>query len=304
MSVWAWLFNCDQALYTIILGEQGMHDKAALFYKQNGYYIAPNLIGEQLQDIAGILLEIDTIVVQQLRRLDSSLALELSSEKPIVHRHLAQLLLLDKEAYIASLTLCTNLFSVMSLLMTKKIVNLTQSFGIQLPSLQSHPVLHVMASDLKIPGGYHGIGTHQDWASLQGSLDTIIVWIPFMDVNAVNFPVEFIPGSHLGGLYPGKISEHLYEIDPTFYNETDFIPSNMSFGDVLFMSSFLLHRTRLINSTDLRIACTIRYENASENTYIDRVYPHAQKRSVNRELIYPGFPKAEQVRAVFKCDAD
>ena len=274
-------------------------NNAELFYKQNGYYIANNLLGKQSQDIRQILFEIDTIVVQQLLRLDKSLSLQFSSEKVVVHRHLTQLLNLDKDAYIASLKLCANLFSVMALLMTKRVVDVIKSFGLQLPVLQSHPVLHFMAGDLKIPGGYHGIGVHQDWASLQGSLDTIIVWIPFMDVNQSNFPVEFIPGSHLGGLYPGKISEHLYEIDPNFYNEKDFVPTLMSFGDVLFMSSFLLHRTSQAASTGLRIACTIRYENACEHTYVDRVYPHAQKRSVNRELIYTDFPRAEHIKEIF-----
>jgi phytanoyl-CoA hydroxylase len=138
---------------------------------------------------------------------------------------------------------------------------------------------------------------------LQGSLDTVIVWIPFMDVNMTNFPVEFIPGSHLGGLYSGKILEYLYEIDQNCYNENDFIPGEMGFGDVLFMSSFLLHRTSLGNSTGLRIAGTIRYENASESTYVERVYPHAQKRFVNREFICPDFPQIEQVRAAFKLDS-
>lgn len=276
-----------------------MHNDAAQFYKKNGYYIANNLLGNQCQDVQKILLEIDIIIVQQIRRLDKNISVSCSNEKEVIHRHLAQLLGLNKDAYIASLKLCANLFSVMSLLMTSRIVDIVKSLGIQLPVLQSQPVLHFMADDLKIPGGYHGIGVHQDWASLQGSLDTTIVWIPFMDVTMANFPVEFIPGSHLGGLYPGVILEYLYEIDKAYYNEKDFVPAEMRFGDVLFMSGFLLHRTALAETGGLRIASTIRYENASEGTYIERGYPHAQKRVVNREFISANFPQLKQIKSIF-----
>lgn len=276
-----------------------MDNQAALFYKQNGYYIANHLLGKQFNESEKIIFEIDTIIVQQLRRLNKHLSFSISSDKAILHQHLYQLLLLDKASYIASLKLCANLFSVLAMLMSQPILQIIQLLGITLPVLQSQPVLHFMAGDLKIPGGYYGIGAHQDWASLQGSLDTIIVWVPFMKVDVTNFPVEFIPGSHLNGLYPGKISEHLYEIDPNFYQEQSFIPANMHLGDVLFMSSFLIHQTCLANSTGLRIAATIRYENGSEPTYIDRIYPHAQKRYVNRELIFNDFPKQEQVKEIF-----
>jgi ectoine hydroxylase-related dioxygenase (phytanoyl-CoA dioxygenase family) len=276
-----------------------MHGNSVSFYKKNGYYIAKDIFSEQLPNITMILFEIDTIIVQQLRRLSKHLSLEISGSKDIVHEHLSKLLLLDKAAYIASLKLCANLFSIMALLMNKNVLNLMHTLGIQLPVLQSQPVLHIMAEDLKIPGGYHGIGVHQDWASLQGSLDTIIVWIPFMNVNSTNFPLEFIPGSHLGGLYPGKISEYLYEIDPHYYDEQAFVSAELSLGDALFMSSFLLHKTGMKNSHGLRIACTIRYENAAESTYVNRIYPHAQKRTVNREFIHPDFPSAEEVGKIF-----
>jgi ectoine hydroxylase-related dioxygenase (phytanoyl-CoA dioxygenase family) len=276
-----------------------MLNDAELFYKKNGYYIAKNLLANCLTAISDILLEADTIVLQQIHRLNNQSGLKPSCDKNVIHKHLKFLLNLDKESYIASLKLCANLFSVMSLLLSSEIVGTIKKFGINIPVLQSHPVLHFMAPDLKIPGGYHGIGVHQDWPSLQGSLDTMIVWIPFMDVNKNNYPVEFLPGSHLGGLYPGNIAEHLYEIDPKCYNEHDFIPSEMQFGDVLFMSSFLLHRTSPKTGNGLRIAGTIRYENASESTYISRVYPHAQKRSVNRDLIFADFPQVEDVEKVF-----
>jgi ectoine hydroxylase-related dioxygenase (phytanoyl-CoA dioxygenase family) len=272
---------------------------ANLSYKQNGYYIAKSLLEPHIQILSNALYEMDTVIIEQLYSQGFSSGHGPSSELNIIHGHLKLLLNQNKEAYIASLKVCANLLSIHSLLMSQAILNMIKSFGVHLPVLQTTPVLHILGDDLKIPGGYYGIGVHQDWSSLQGSLDTIIIWIPFMQVDKNNFPVELIPGSHLGGLYPGKISEHLYETDPACYNEKDFIPAELSLGDVLFMSSFTLHKSSLIESNGFRIACSTRYENASESTYIKRLYPHSQKRIVTRELLHNDFPSPDQMKELF-----
>ncbi|QTN30431.1 phytanoyl-CoA dioxygenase family protein [Rhodoferax sp. AJA081-3] len=38
---------------------------------------------------------------------------------------------------------------------------------------------------------------HQDYWSVQGSLDGVVVWMPLVDVDKENFPLEVIPQSHL-----------------------------------------------------------------------------------------------------------
>lgn len=271
-----------------------------MFYKQNGYYIAKDVFTKQSSQLMTILQEIDTIIVQQLQRFHVHYAA--SSDKELIYQHMAKLLSLDSEAYLASLKLCAQLFSVQSLLMAPQLINILKSFGIALPCIPTTPVLHVLGDDLKIPGGYYGIGVHQDWPSLQASLDAIVIWIPLMTVTKDNFPVEILPGSHLAGLYPGKPVEHLYEIDASLYNENDFIPAEVALGDVLFMSSFLLHRSGVEGKSGFRMACSNRYENASEKTFIERAYPHAQKRVVQRELIFGDFPNADQIKEVFSYE--
>jgi hypothetical protein len=277
-----------------------MSDKeSTLFYKRNGYYIEKDAHVKQSLNTDVILADIDKVICQQIHRLTGEFPLP-THDPEVLHTRLERLLTLDKEAYIASLKLSANLFSVHSLLTASVIVDTVRSLGITLPLIQTTPVLHVMARNLKIPGGYHGIGVHQDWPSLQGSLDTVIIWIPLMTVNKNNYPVELIPGSHLGGLYPGTIAEQLYETDPNCYQEKDFIPMELDCGDILYMSSFLLHRTMQVAGSGLRIACSNRFENASEATYVRRVYPHAQKRVVNRDLIHLDFPQASEVKEVYE----
>lgn len=268
--------------------------QAKIFYQENGYYIAKGLLTQQAHQLQNVLLEIDIVTLQQLKSHEKP-----SNEPEIIRQHLQQLFHLDIDAYLSSLKLCANLFSVHAILMNQHIMETAKLLGIQLPVSQGSPVLHIMADNLKIPGGYNGARTHQDWPSLQGSLDTVIIWIPFMSVNLNNFPVEVSPGSHLGGLYPGEAAENVYKTDAGSYDDQSFIPAELLFGDVLFLSGFTLHRTRLVNNNGFRIAASTRYDNASEPTFIQRKYPFAQKRVVHRELLYPDFPSLEQVREIF-----
>ncbi len=265
------------------------------YYKNNGYYIARNILSEQL--LKNVLYEMDTILIQQLNRFGFNEKAGRTQENLYLHMH--QLYQQDQGIYIQALKLWAKLFSLQALVMCDSIVSITKELGVSLPVFQTSPVLHVMSQELKITGGYHGVGVHQDWPALQSGLDTITVWFPFMTVDACNFPVELIPGSHRNGLYPGKVSEHIYEIDPSSYVDKDFIPMELNFGDVLFMSNFILHRSGLQGDHRLRIACSSRYENACEKTFVERVYPSAQKRVIQRELMEPNFPEKKHLDEIY-----
>lgn len=264
-------------------------------YKKAGYYIASQILPYSV--LKAVFYDMDIIVLQQLNRLGGSFTP--SHDINTVHEHMRLLHAQDQTIYLQALKLWAKLFSLQQLVMHENILSLTKSLGIHLPIFQTNPVIHAMAQDLKITGGYHGVGVHQDWPALQSGLDTVTVWFPFMDVDKNNFPVELIPGSHKRGLYPGKIAEHIYEINPDAYREEDFMPMGVKLGDVLFMSNFTLHRSSLNGDERLRIACSSRYENASEKTFIERSYPSAQKRVIQRELIQPDFPQRQQLEELF-----
>ncbi|MHB1116409.1 phytanoyl-CoA dioxygenase family protein [Sideroxydans sp.] len=163
-------------------------------------------------------------------------------------------------------------------------------------------VVHIMAHELKIPDGYFGLVTHQDFPSVQGSLDGVVVWIPLVDVDRDNFPLEVIPGSHKRGLLPmtgsGSVS---WEVAPDQYREEDFVPAEVEVGDVIFMSMFTVHRSST-NGTEgrLRLAASTRFDNGDEKTFAERCYPSAYERTVHRAQYFPGFPSAEQIDAVFR----
>ncbi len=157
-----------------------------------------------------------------------------------------------------------------------------KNFGWSDIYLPGGQVVHIMDKRLVPPNGYHGISSHQDWPSVMGSLDGMVIWVPLMDIDRNLYPLEVIPGSHRGGMLAMKNDpERPWEIDESSYDASKFMPVEVQKGDVVFMSYFCVHRSSL-NGNGLRLACSTRYDNANEQSFISRVYPTAYTRGVNR----------------------
>lgn len=195
----------------------------------------------------------------------------------------------DIDRYMATLSLCARAHQEYFTHM--RLVESIEDLGLKFPVGLS-PVMHVMSSELHIPNGYYGTAAHQDWPSTQGSLDSVTVWIALTDAGIGNFPLEVIPGSHKQGLREGKLNGSVLEVDA---DDRDFIPIECKAGDVVFLSGFTVHRTGKGNG--FRVAVSQRFDNADEPTFIERGYPCAQKRIVDREIRWR--PTVEQVQKVF-----
>ena len=278
-------------------GEPGGAERSAMLarYRRDGHCTVRQLLPRG--DVEQILKDTDRLFALQLHRLEQP-ALAYESEAT-VRANMAALLAVDVDAYLAAARHAAKLVSLQRLVTSPPIVELLTSIGLALPTMPTTPVLHIMCATLKIPGGYFGIAPHQDWPSVQGGLDTITVWIPLMDVDATRFPVEVIPGSHLRGLWDGAITDHALEITKGFV-DSDFVPLPAARGDVVIFSGFTVHRTSLQGCRGLRIASSTRYENSIEPTFIERNYPCAYRRSVERELMRANFPSPEQVASLYR----
>lgn len=179
---------------------------------------------------------------------------------------------------------------------------LSDTFGWKDVFVPGGQVVHIMAQELRIPDGYFGLIPHQDFPSVQGSLDGLVVWLPLVDVDRDNYPLEVIPGSHLAGLLPAKEnSNSTWEISDARYGVEAYVPVEVNVGDVVFMSLFTVHRSSPRGDAGrLRLALSTRFDNADEGTFVDRCYPTAYVRTVHREQYVDGFPKAEQVARIFE----
>jgi ectoine hydroxylase-related dioxygenase (phytanoyl-CoA dioxygenase family) len=101
-------------------------------------------------------------------------------------------------------------------------------------------VIHIQADSLKIPNGYFGLDAHQDFPSVQGSIDGFVVWVPLVDIDLNRYPLEVIPQSHKNGILPSfEHNDSTWVVKPECYTEADFIPVVCEAGDVIFMSKIL-----------------------------------------------------------------
>jgi len=192
----------------------------------------------------------------------------------------------DNQKYLLVTSSLWRKKSVNDLLNHKKINDyVIDNFGFDDIFLPGGQVVHIMGKSLMLPG-YEGISTHQDWPSVRGSLDGLIIWIPLLDINSQNFPLELIPSSNKLGMYPLKNEVNSpWEIDPNSYDENDFVALDVNVGDVVFMTYFTVHRTsKLFSGNGFRISISTRYDNGSEKTFIERSFPTAYKRIVDRLL--------------------
>lgn len=257
-------------------------------YNEKGFYIEKNLFNKA--SIDDVVSNIKKPFADQLN---------LSNNNKLFHL-MKQLFDKDISKYKKTISVLSRLFSVQRLLTNNKVIEKLEDIGLKDLVIPTGPVVHIMSESLKIPGGYYGQGAHQDWTSMQGSLDAVIVWIPLVNIDCNLYPLEVIPGSHKEGLRKGEIEEFYYKINTSEYNEKDFIPVEVNVGDVIFMSCWTIHRTGLNGrKNDVRLGCSIRYENINEPTYIERGYPTAYKRSVDRELFDEDFPSINDVNNIF-----
>jgi len=255
-------------------------------YRDQGYCVVPDLVPPEA--ISAALAGIRMVLRQQLGRFDLVETGDLEVD-------MARLLERDVDAYLASLRLGAKLAVVRRILSDVEIEKVCQTLGCRVPTISLDPLFHVMSERLQIPGGYFGFEAHQDWTSIQGALDAITIWLPLLPVTGTSFPLELIPGSHQRGLIEGQITPNLYHVASDQAPDHAFQPMELVPGDVVFMSVWTVHRTRIDGCHGLRMALSNRWEDASEPTFVARDYPCAYKKSVQREWITPDFPSRQAI---------
>lgn len=133
---------------------------------------------------------------------------------------------------------------------------------------------------------------------MQGSLDSIVVWVPLADVDFSLGALEVVRGSHKLGLLTTEVVNSFGKVDR--FDDVDFMSVEAAQGDVLFFSSFLVHRSGVNTTDSIRWSCHFRYNNLGEETFIERGYPHPYLYRPQDELITPDFPDQERLARLFQ----
>ena len=264
-------------------------------YLADGYVVARSILDRAT--LGSINRELADLFAIQLRRLNQPV--DPGDSREAFKSNAVRLLKADVPTYIATARLTQDLPSVHRLLISEPILNFARQLGVALPVISTKPSIHYMTGDLKIPNGYHKSPPHQDWRSMQGSLDSVVFWLPLTPVSTRSNPLEVVPKSHLLGLL--NTVEHI--MTPTVSDgritEQSYVPIVVEPGDVIFFSSFLVHRTSELDDGLVRIALSGRFNNAQEKTYVEHGYPMPYKYSYRTDLIYQGFPSLAELATVF-----
>jgi phytanoyl-CoA hydroxylase len=172
-----------------------------------------------------------------------------------------------------------------------------RDLGLGFPNISTRPVLFFNSRHLAEREVYWKVFPHQDWRSMQGSLDAIVLWLPLSDIDVPLGALEIVPGSHTLGLVTTEVVDGFGRVEQ--FSDDDFVPMSCRQGDALFLSSFLVHRSGNNVTESIRWSCHFRYNNLDERTFIERGYPHPYLYKPQEELITRDFPSGELIREIY-----
>lgn len=177
----------------------------------------------------------------------------------------------DFNAFLGKANISQYLLSINELTTHQPIVKILKNLGLNNPVINTRPLVSYSHKDLSKNDMYWKVPAHQDWPSMQGSIDGVTVWIPLVELDESMGYLEVIPKSHLQGALKQKDNTVL---DESSFDAKDFVPIVMNRGDVLIFNTFLIHRSGHNTSNKVRLTTHLRYDNADEESFIQRNYPH------------------------------
>ena len=183
-------------------------------------------------------------------------------------------------AYFSCIKAAETFYSMYELMVSPEIKQICESAGFPAISMPIRPAFHIVdpvISELVLKQkGFHELPQHQDWSALQSSIDTLVFWIPIIDIDESTPGLELAPKSHLLGQLPTKNHVFGHTIDDPFkIADEQFIKPHLCSGDVLVFSSFLVHRSESSLSypnNASRIALSFRASNMADPDFAARKY--------------------------------
>lgn len=145
-----------------------------------------------------------------------------------------------------------------------------KDLGISFPNLCTRPVLFFNHPKLAKDEFYYKTPPHQDWSSMLSSMDSIVVWVPLVDVNKENGSILIWPKTHKLGPLPYKSVGGFASVDIG----GEFIQPELEVGDIVIFSTLLVHASGEILNNTIRWSCHYRYTNMLDEDYINRGFPN------------------------------
>lgn len=164
----------------------------------------------------------------------------------------------------------TGLIELYKLPIEDKIIDLIKDLGLTFPNLCTRPVLFFNHPKLAKEEFYYKTPPHQDWLSMESSSDSLVLWVPLVDVNKENGSILIWPKTHKQGPLPFKTIGGFASVE-TFGEP---IQPELEVGDIAIFSTFLVHSSGDITNDTIRWSCHFRYTNMMDNDFINRGFPN------------------------------
>ena len=152
----------------------------------------------------------------------------------------------------------------------EKLINKIKELGIEFPNMCNRPVLFFNHPQLAKEEVYYKTPPHQDWSYMESSMNSLVVWVPLVDVDKKNGSIIIWPGTHKLGPLPFLITGGFAQVE----TQGEEIQPELEIGDIVIFSTLLIHASGDILNNTIRWSCHYRYTDMLEQNYIERDFPN------------------------------
>jgi hypothetical protein len=210
-------------------------------------------------------------VANLIKKAVNLLAELLGSDSDLVSIHKQLVILFENQAtYVGFLKSFANTPEILSFASDPDVIALAQKCGVQIPSLATPPILHVVSNSLLINRDKVFTPMHQDVISTRGTIGQTVIWIPLHSVAKDNFGIRVLPGTHRLGALGTDFSEFGHTVKKQLIPNVPELEVELGLGDIVSFSQYLIHKTHTVGN--FRMAVSFRFNDMADNGWKNRHY--------------------------------
>jgi phytanoyl-CoA hydroxylase len=263
------------------------------FYKKYGFLVVKKLVPrDTIQNIIDQAQNIYKTQMLALKLIDT-----LDVDNQVFEQNMKRLFDNHPTIFFNCAKHCQYIIDLWSLALSPDLIHIISVLGVQNPIISTRPILFSNSKHISKADIFHTVPPHQDWATMQGSINSIVCWLPLIDTNQDLGCIAFVPESHKLGLLMEKKEEGFGLVKQ--FSDQDFISLDLTQGDVLFFSSFLVHKSGNNITDNIRWSTHFRYNDLDDTSFIENGYPHAFIYKSVDEILKPEFDTQQAVSKYF-----
>ena len=218
------------------------------------------------------------IVKKKILNIFKTISLKKKSNIKIKnHRDIIKLFKINKKIWVMAYDQIRNMPEIYSLILNTQFLNkISRVSGIKLPILTTSKI--TIRLDMPDGQGSTLTGAHQDYAAHQGSSNSVTVWIPLQNTFIKNGSLNVIPEYHKRGFIKDNLNWKNFKVPLNMLSKEKakslgtFKNIDTKFGEALLFSTFLVHKSGLNLSKNIRYSINIRFNDITSQDYAKRNY--------------------------------